>query len=558
MFHLLPANSFHRGMHIEAVDFFSRNVKLNLPTHAKPIIISNCEEALVEKLPDASVSYWIDSTPDTNYPALQQDIEVDVAVIGAGIAGLTTALLLQRAGRSVAVLEAGRIVKGVTGYTTAKVTSQHHLIYDRLISQFGESEARAYANANQAGLELIAKWVESEKIACDFRRRSAYVYAVTEREVPRLQAEAKAAARLGLPAGFTKKTSLPFPILGAVEFTNQAEFHPRKFLLALASRFTEAGGRIFEETPALDVKDGSLCKVATAQGRLAAKEVVITSHFPLVDPALYFARMWPKRSYALGIRIQDPEPEGMFISAESPIHSLRSHPTERGEMLIVVGEGHKVGQGGDILARYQRLEAFAERHFKVLSVDYRWSTQDNIPIDGVPFIGKLGLFSKHLHVATGFQSWGMTNGAAAALILSDQILGRENPWGKLFNPNRFTPLASAKNFFLQNLDNAKHYIADRLKSAPEQDPETLAAGQGRILKWQGKKIAACKDKDGKLHTLSPVCTHMKCIVDWNNAEQSWDCPCHGSRFDCEGKVLHGPASKPLNPLSQGASDDSRE
>lgn len=502
----------------------------------------------MKKLPDTSVSYWIDSTPATSYPALRKAMDVDVAIIGAGIAGLTAGLLLQRAGRRVAVLEARRITQGVTGYTTAKVTSQHHLIYNRLISQFGEDKARAYGKANQAGLDLIAEWVIKEKIACDFRRRSAYVYALTKKELPKVEAEVKAAARLGLPARFTQKTPLPFPIQGAVEFTNQAEFHPRKFLLAIASRFTDANGRIFEETPALDVKDGSPCRVSTSHGQLTAKDVLITTHFPFVDPALYFARMSPKRSYALGMRIRGPAPEGMFISAEWPIHSLRSHPTKRGEMLIVVGEGHKVGQGGDILARYRRLEKFAEEHFNIVSVDYRWSTQDNTPVDGIPFIGKLGPFSKHLYVATGFQSWGMTNGAAAAIILSNLILEKQNPWAEVFNPNRFTPLASAKNFFLESLNNTEYLIGDRLTKLSEQSPERLAPGEGKVLKWKGKKIAACKDENGKLHTLSPVCPHLKCIVHWNNAEKSWDCPCHGSRFDCEGKVLHGPAAEPLKTL----------
>ncbi len=480
---------------------------------------------MTPQLPDKSVSYWIDSTSTTHFPPLNRKVEVDIAIIGGGIAGLTAALLLQKSGAKVAVLEATRIVRGATGYTTAKITSQHRIIYQKIVSQFGEEAAQAYGEANQAGLELIATWVKEKNIDCDFRRKSAYVYTLSKDELSLLEAECKAAQKARLPASLTASTTLPFDIAGAICFTEQAEFHPRKYLLALANQITEHSGLIFEESRVIEVKDGTPCEAHTTQGKITAREIIIATHFPISDHAFYFARMASKTSYALGVQIEGNTPDGMFIGTRHEWPSLRSHPTPNGEMLIVVGEGHKTGQGGDILARYHRLEKFSEKNFKVKSIPYRWCTQDNMPHDGIPFIGKFSPFSKHLYVATGFQAWGMANGTAAAMILTDLILGKKNPWAFLFNPNRIKTFFT-KKMFTENVNSVSGMI------------------RNRFLK-RGKHHAVYQDKQGATHTLSSICPHMGCIVQWNNAEESWDCPCHGSRFDCDGTLLHGPATHGL-------------
>lgn len=499
------------------------------------------------QLPAKSVSYWIDTTPDTDYPILKEGISVDAAVIGGGIAGLSAAALLKKAGLKVALLEARRIVQGVTGYTTAKITSQHRLIYRSLESRFGEEGARAYGEANQAGLELITDWVKQKKIDCDFRRKSAYVYTLAKSELPQIEAEVKAAAKANLPASFVTTTTLPFKIEGAVCFTDQAEFHPRKYLLALAQEISGDGSYVFEDTNVRNVKDGSPCEVKTSRGKLMAKEVIIATHAPIIDRYYYYLRMAPKFSYALGVMIQGETPDGMFIGTRSEWPSIRSHPTPDGELLIVVGEGHKTGQGGDTLARYQRLEKFTEAHFRVRSVDYRWSTQDNMPHDGVPFIGKFKSSSKHIYVATGFQAWGMSNGVAAAIILSDMILGKKNPWAWLFNPTRVKPFLT-KKMVTENLNSAGYLVGDRLNLGESTSPDQLGKREGKILRYQGKKVAAYRDGEGTLHTLSPICPHMKCTVHWNDAEKTWDCPCHGSRFDGKGRMFHGPSVPNLKKM----------
>jgi glycine/D-amino acid oxidase-like deaminating enzyme/nitrite reductase/ring-hydroxylating ferredoxin subunit len=485
-------------------------------------------------------SLWLATTPETDFPALQGKVAVDVAIIGGGIAGLTAAVLLKESGTTVAVIEAGHVIQGVTGYTTAKVTSLHGLIYDHLIRQFGLAKASAYAEANQAAIEHIADWIRGKAIECDFTRTAAYTYTESAKQMGRLEAEAEAALKLGLPARFTEAVPLPFPVKGAVRFDNQGKFHPRKYLLALAGGIPGEGSHVFERTRALDIQEGEPCVVVTEQGTITARDVVIASHFPIYDKAFYFARMTPHRSYVLALRIEGAIPDGMFISTE-PFHSLRSHPVGEGELLLVGGEGHKTGHGGDTLARYQRLEAWARERFAVRSVHYRWSTQDNRTFDRVPYVGRATPRARHSYLATGFGGWGMTNGTAAGRLLCDLVLGRPNAAAALYDPNRFKLTAIGK-LVQENVNVATRLIGDRLKGAKR---EHLAPGEGSIVDSGRGRVAMHKAQDGSVHTLSAICTHMGCLVNWNAAEQSWDCPCHGSRFAADGKVIHGPAVKAL-------------
>ena len=498
-------------------------------------------------IPDESNSYWVASTPPTKYRPLKGKVVVDVAVIGGGIAGVTAAYQLKSIGAKVALLEAYRIAAAVTGYTTAKVTSQHHLIYHELTKKFGQEGARAYGEANEAALAWIAGLAEKKKFACDFRRKSAYVYAATKEELPAIEAEIKAAQELGLPATFTERTTLPYEIEGAIRFADQAEFHPRKFLLAIAKEISGQGSHLSEESRVREVKDGSPCQVHTEHGTVIAKNVLIATHFPIQDRAFYFARMWAKSSYAVMVKTPERIPDGIFISAEHPIRSLRSVRTPKGERLLVVGEAHKTGQGGDTLARYRRLAAFAKRHFNATAVEYRWSTEDYLPHDRVPFIGKFTPRSKHLYVATGFQAWGMTNGVVAALIFADLAAGHENPWAFLFNPNRLGTFFTKKSF-AEAADNTKKFIGDRWRSRKKGSLAQLKPREGKLIQHGKTLIGAYKDENGKVYAVSPVCTHMGCIVQWNNAEKTWDCPCHGSFYNYDGTVFHGPATKNLKKI----------
>jgi glycine/D-amino acid oxidase-like deaminating enzyme/nitrite reductase/ring-hydroxylating ferredoxin subunit len=498
----------------------------------------------VASFPKAT-SPWLDTAPASEYPALAGDARTEVAVVGGGIAGLTAALLLADAGKEVTLLEMDRIGRGATGYTTAKVTSQHGMVYDSLVSKLGERKARAYGEANQAALGLIARWVAERTIDCAWRRRPAYAYVLSRSQSERAAREAQTAASLGLPAVLVHETPLPYPVAAAVRFDDQAEFDAYAYVAALAQELAAAGATIAERTRATGLDEGSPNRVKTDRGTLTADHVIVASHFPYLDRSLVFARASPERSYSIAVHQRGDVPEGMFISAEGPTRSLRGAPRPDGELLLVGGEGHKVGQGGDTRVRYRRLEDFAREHFDVESVDYRWSTQDPLPADGAPFVGPLTPLSKRSYMATGFAKWGMTNGTAAAMLLADAVLDRDNPWADTFDSNRLRPRAAAPKLVKENANVGWHFLADRLKQPGSRSLDDLRPGEGAVVRHDGEVVAAYRDDDGQVMAVSPTCTHLLCRVAWNEAERSWDCPCHGSRFAPDGALIEGPAVRDL-------------
>jgi len=499
-------------------------------------------------LPGRHESYWMETTPETSYPPLPGNLETDVAVVGGGITGITTAVLLKQAGYTVAVIEGGRVYRGVTGHTTAKVTSLHRLIYHKLISRFGGGQAKQYADANQAAIETIASFVREYDIPCNFVRRPAYTYAESEDSRDLVMAEADAARSLGIPATFVEEIGLPGRTYGAVRFADQAQFHPLKYLQRLASFIPGDGSYIFEKTRALEVHDGGgRCAVRTAQGTVTARNVVLATHYPFYDgPGFYYSRMEPSRSYVLGVRTGEPFPDGLFINAEGPVHSWRSQPTDAGELVLVGGMEHRTGENVDTREHYRALEAYARSVYPAVSVDYRWSAQDYTTIDGVPYIGPLAAGHENVYIATGFRKWGMTNGTAAAMILTDMIRGLTNPWAEVYAPDRFKPAASVRRFLVHNIEVAEKYIGGAI-SRPAGDLRDVSPGEGKILTVEGEKAGIFRDREGRVHAVNPTCTHLGCVVAWNSAEETWDCPCHGSRYDVDGRVIHGPAVKDLAP-----------
>ena len=489
-------------------------------------------------------SFWIDTTPRTEYPPMPGSGSVDVAVLGGGITGLTAAVLLKRLGKTVAVIEAQKIAEGVTGHTTAKVTSQHELIYDTLIRDHGEEKARLYAEANEAAIDRIEAFVHEKGIDCDFRRLPAYVYTESREMMPQIEAEVEAARRVGLPASFEDEAPLPFPVTGAVRFDDQAQFHVRKYLLPLAEEIAGNGGYIFEKTRALDVEEGEPCKVQTDRGVMIANDVIIATHIPFTLKGKFWGKATPQREYGIAAPIgQTVVSEGMSINAESPTRSVRTASQDGQTVLIVVGETHKTGEEPDTEQRYKDLEEWTRERFEVTEFINRWSAQDYYSFDVLPYVGRIGAGSEHVYVATAFRAWGMTNGTAAAMLLSDLIAGRENEWADLYDSTRTLPLAS-KSLYEEGVSQAMHLVKDRFKGAAEE-ADDVAPGEGRIVGRSGDQTAVYRDLQGEVHAVSAVCTHLGCIVSWNPAERSWDCPCHGSRFSADGKVLQGPAVRDL-------------
>jgi glycine/D-amino acid oxidase-like deaminating enzyme/nitrite reductase/ring-hydroxylating ferredoxin subunit len=491
------------------------------------------------------VSLWVASAGTTDYPVLRKDLEVDVAVIGAGIAGLTAALAIKRAGRTVAVIEAARVGTGVTGHTTGKVTSLHRLAYTELARGHGTGTARTYGQANQAAIEHVAHVVAAEGIDCDFRRVANYTYAETDDALELVRAEANLAALLGLPATFTAEVPLPFPVKGAVRFDDQAQIHAVKYLHGLARAVNGEGSFVFEQTRAQQVHDGSPAVVDTENGTVRARDIIVATNVPWGGQGLFHLRSHPHRSYLVAGRVDGPPLDATFISADQPMRSILTSSVNGTSYVLTGGEGHRVSEAGDTAARYRKLAAFAHDRLGVDTVAYRWSTQDGMPLDGLPYAGLMSPTAKHVFVITGLRKWGLSNGTAAALILADTLSGRENPWARVFNSNRITPGASAKRFVKENAKTVAAVLAGKLGGRP--GPADLSPGEGAVTKIKGGSTAVYKDSDGQIHAVSATCTHLGCTVGFNSADVTWDCPCHGSRFATDGTVIQGPAAKNLPP-----------
>ena len=492
------------------------------------------------------VSYWEKSADGPEYPALSGELDCDVVVVGGGIVGVTVAWELREQGAEVALVEARRIGSGATGYTTAKLSSLHGLSYLSLADKHGEDVARAYGESNESGLGRVAELVERLGIECDFRRKPNFTYTESLRASSQVLEEAGIARRLGLPAGFVGEVpGLPFETQGAVRFANQAEFHPLKYLHALARAAADAGVRIHERSRIVSVDQGDPCRVATNSGaRLRAGHVIIATHLPILDRGLFFARSHPERSYVLLARLRDEVPEGMYLSDECPAHSLRAVPTPEGELLMIGGESHKAGQSA-ALERYAALERWARERFAVESIEHRWATQDHLPSDQLPFVGRLWPFSGRVLTATGFRKWGLAMGTAAAMILRDQALGRNNALSEVFSPMRLHPLAGGPSFAKENANVGWRFFSDRLRRGSADD---LSPGEGAVVGSGLGQRAVYRDQSGELRALSARCTHLGCIVNFNAAERSWDCPCHGSRFALDGEVIEGPAVSGLERI----------
>ena len=501
-------------------------------------------------IPGRHESIWMAEGAGTSYPPLEGNRSVDVAVVGGGIVGITAARQLKDAGRSVAVVESGRIVEGVTGHSTAKLTSQHGLCYRDLLSKFDEETARRYAEANEAAIDEVESRIEEHGVDCEFERTEAYTYTTAADGRRKIKEEVEVAKRLGLAASFTDSPGLPYDdeVEAAVAFADQARFDPRAYLLGLAETIPGDGCQIFEETTATGIERGKRCRVETDRGTVAAEDVVVATHFPFYDHGLYFSRLTPKQSYVLAVRLRDTAdvPEGMYYRDGDPYFSVRPHPRDQASTVLVGGQNHRTGHGHNATEKYRKLESEARRTFDVEEVAYRWSTQDFVSVDGVPFVGKLAPQTPHVYVATGFGGWGLSNGTAAGSLLADLIVGRENPSREVYRPTRIEPAASAREFVDHNAKAARHFLKDNLGQPKRSALRDLSSGDADIVEGDAGPVAAYRDEDGEVHAVSAVCTHLSCNVQWNDAERTWDCPCHGSRFDYDGSVIDGPAVEPLS------------
>ena len=486
-------------------------------------------------------SLWIETTKDKlPLKPMENDEEADVCIIGAGLFGLTTAYYLSKEGKKVIVIEKGEIGEKASGNTTGKITSLHGLFYDHLISDFGEDYAKKYLEANENAIKNIKKIIEDEKLECDFEIQDAYTYTTKQDEVMEIEKEVQAVKKLDKEVEMVTKTDLPFKIAGAIKFGEQAQFHPRKYMLGLCKEITKQN-KIFEYTIALDVKkDEDNYIIYTDRGDIKAKSVVLATHFPIINtPGFYFVKMYQSTSYIIAIETEKKLPKGMYINIKEPIYSFRTAKYNGKDILLIGGSGHKTGKPITDDSHYQDLEKKAKEFYPDCKILFRWNTRDCISLDKIPYIGEFSNLMPNLYVGTGFNKWGMTSSNIAANIVTDKIMGRENKFEEIFKATRVQPIKNRWEVKDMLKETVNSIALNKMKIKPE-NIEKIENDNGAIIQINGDNIGIYKDPEGKLYAVKPNCSHLGCLLSWNNLDKTWDCPCHGSRFDYMGRNIYEP------------------
>jgi glycine/D-amino acid oxidase-like deaminating enzyme/nitrite reductase/ring-hydroxylating ferredoxin subunit len=500
-------------------------------------------------------STWWANAPLRQLRPLDRSLTVDVAIVGGGITGLTTALLLARAGRKVAVLELGSLASGATGDTTGHLTASLDRPFEDLVSKFGEEGARIAVQASMTAIDFIEETVSGLAIACELARVPGYRFTESAKDVPALEIEGELARKLGLTVALLQEAPLPFPVVAALRFERQAQMNPLPYCHALADEIERRGGEIFTGTLVEAVHDGAPCHVHACGHVVSAETAIMATHTPLGKVLSLQARLSAYTSYALAFSVGGRSaPEGLFWDTEDPYHYVRRVRHGGDDLLLIGGEDHRTGKEPHPEARFSALESYARRHFDLGAVAARWSGEYFEPADGLPYIGRLG-GTDHVLVGTGFSGTGLTFGTVAALLLSDLVQKHTNPWEELFLPTRVKPLASAEETVKASAGVAWSWAADRLRPTEKAPLDALPAGQGRLMMIGGKRAAVYRDHAGAVHAMSPICTHLGCVVEWNGSAQSWDCPCHGGRFHPTGEVLNSPPTSALAALAPLTSED---
>lgn len=501
---------------------------------------------------------WETHTESTPFTALPGDMDVDIAVVGGGITGLTTAYNLVKTGKKVVVFEEKEVAKGTTGSSTGNL---YIPIGERLFSiaeKHDDKTMQEVAASRKAAIDFIETCIKEHSIDCEFKRVPWYLFTTpeTSKAGDQVKKEFEAAQNLNLPVSNKPPAGFPYHVHNITVIANQAQYNPLAYTQQLAVAVAKYGGIIYENTRVTDVKDGNPCVVTTNRGVVRARKVIMATHSPKGIYAVHTA-MAPYREFALGVKLSGalPQPGIYWHVHEDTLYSIRPYSGPEGNYLVVLGQSRKVGHKKDTAESFKKVEQYLKDHFSVESIEYVWAAQNYEPVDNLPYIGTSPA-ENHVYIATGFAADGLVYGTLAGMIISDLILEKENKWSKIYDPKRFTPVASAKKFVKENIDVAKHLIKDHLIYGEIKELKELNPGEGKTISIDGEKVAAYRDDARKLHLVSAICPHMGCVVHWNNGENSWDCPCHGSRFSIDGEVLEGPAYKNLSK-AEASGDETR-
>lgn len=533
-------------------------------------------------------SYWINSEKNKEkYNKLEKNIETDICIIGGGITGISTAYYLTKENLKVTVLDMGKIGFQTTGNSTAKITSQHGLFYKDLKDSKGEDFARLYYDANEDAIKNIKKIVEKEKIQCDLECQSAYVLAANREEVQKVKDEVEVVRGFGGHAEYLEREDIDKNLLilnplAAIRFKNQAQFNSYKYTIELAKICKNLGANIYENTKVVDVRDEKdYYYLETEDGyKIKAKYLVMTTKYPIINiPGFYFMKMYQSTSYGISIPVKEKLFDGMYITSTNPKVSLRMAKVDNNiikdvvdgnienyakqdkenrkrvkekqnskidneYVLIVVGADHKTGEKTDLSNSYKKLENIAKQIYPQGKVENYWNTEDCITLDKIPYIGKYSTMWENAYVATGFNKWGITTSNIAANIITDMIIGRKNRYEDIFISTRVEPVKNRQEVGNMLKETVNSLVLKKFE-LPEREQASLKNEEGKIIEIEGEKVGAYKDKEGRIYTIVPKCAHLGCELSWNNLDKTWDCPCHGSRYDYTGKMLYGPTVKDL-------------
>jgi glycine/D-amino acid oxidase-like deaminating enzyme/nitrite reductase/ring-hydroxylating ferredoxin subunit len=496
-----------------------------------------------------TISIWAATADTPSESTLQKNVEADVCIIGAGIAGLTTAFLLVKEGKDVVVLDDGPIGGGMTARTTAHLTNALDDRFYELERLFGEEGSRLAAESHTAAIDRVQEIVEAEAIACEFERVDGYLFIPPDGTLKVLDDELPAAHRAGLVSvrRLERAPLKSFDTGPCLHFPRQAQFHPLKYLTGLAKATKREGGRIFTGTHAAEIEEGT---VRTTNGHtVVADAIVVATNCPVNDLVAMHTKQAPYTTYVIGARVKSGSIPSILLwdapqDVSEPYHYVRLEKGEDYDILIVGGEDHKTGQKHDGSQRFGKLEQWTRNRFPIEEIEFRWSGQVMEPVDSLAFIGR-NPGDENIFIATGDSGMGMTHGTIAGMLLTDLITEETNPWADLYDPSRKT-LSAAKDFVKENLNVAAQYT--EVLTAGEVDSiDDIELAQGAVVRHGLTKVAVYRDDDGTVHSMSAVCVHLGCIVTWNGVEKTWDCPCHGSRFDALGVVINGPANSDLPP-----------